>query len=213
MRRLLMVFALILAVATMMAPISAFAVATLYSETQNGGFTGWASAVGNVYTEEPVGQITPYGLPAGSVNAGNNYNLPGGEHFWFDQNMTYSSNYFYTTTGTSLSFALNPFTGISEFGFWVNPSTAGQFSLVAYMQGGGFHELGNSWFNTGDAKFYGWTDLPVYSVSIISYGTSNFGVGHLVEGGVAPIPEPSTLLLLGAGLVGLIGYGRKRMKK
>jgi hypothetical protein len=32
-------------------------------------------------------------------------------------------------------------------------------------------------------------------------------------GGPTNVPEPSTLLLLGSGLIGLVGYGRKRMKK
>ena len=33
------------------------------------------------------------------------------------------------------------------------------------------------------------------------------------QGPSSLVPEPSTMLLLGSGLVGLMGYGRKRMKK
>ena len=33
------------------------------------------------------------------------------------------------------------------------------------------------------------------------------------EQGSAPVPEPSTLLLMGAGILGLVGYNRKRFSK
>lgn len=65
---------------------------------------------------------------------------------------------------------------------------------VAALLGGNIAYAG---FSSGEAAGVGNHDILSWDYS----------------GGAAPVPEPSTMLLLGSGLAGLVGYGRRRFKK
>jgi hypothetical protein len=127
----------------------------------------------------------------------------------------------YYTYRTSFDLSgLNPGTAVID-GWWVSDNFGTNLVLNGVITG--FTNNGdfmngtrpNNTFHLDSGFISGVNNLDfiVYNAPLGFNGINPSGLRVELSGTAAPVPEPSTMLLLGSGLAGLIGYGKRRFKK
>jgi len=109
---------------------------------------------------------------------------------------------------------------------------AGSIDIIMQMAFSNDQRTSGTWSTSASVEFYVVKSSIAYALywnsPLANSGTWNVehlplnsngkakALSHLTtynEGDVAPVPEPSTILLMGIGILGLAGYSRKRFAK
>ena len=137
---------------------------------------------------------------------------------WLNDNTTYDTTDFIlvnTTSGITVQY-YNKITGVLEDSIDEDNSLSGIYTVNSGSQGIEFYAIKSQndfamYFEQPPETAGSWSTYDL----LATHSGSDLSISHFTgyNGAGASAPEPATMLLLGTGLLGLAGFGRKKLKK